>query len=76
MPESETRLHKIATWRGWEEIAYGVPWALLLMFIIAGYVVVELITGGLTPSKGVGAIVGIAGLAIGHGVHEHARHRD
>jgi hypothetical protein len=45
------------------------------MLIIVGYVVVELFNHGLTPAQGVSAIVGIAGLAIGHGVHEHARRR-
>lgn len=59
----------------WENIVYEVPWALLVMILVVGYVVAELRNGGLKPSEGVSAIVGIAGLAIGHGVHEHARHR-
>jgi hypothetical protein len=54
----------------WDYVFYDVPWALLLIVLIVVYVLTK---HGLKPSDQVSAIVGIAGLAIGHGIHEHAR---
>jgi hypothetical protein len=49
-----------------------VPWALVLILFVLVYVGFERYSAGLKPSDAVSAIVGVAGLAIGHGVHEHA----
>jgi hypothetical protein len=56
----------------WERLAYEVPWALVLILSVLVYVGFERYSAGLKPSDAVSAIIGIAGLAIGHGVHEHA----
>jgi len=59
---------------GWERFIYGVPWALLLILGVLVYVVIEQITDHLAAADAVKAITGIAGLAIGHGVHEHVHY--
>ena len=50
------------------------PWAWLAMFGFVIYVVIERLTHELGAADSIKAITGIAGLAIGHGVHEHVHY--
>lgn len=53
---------------------YGMPWALLLIVAVIVYVGAERRAGSLSAADSVKAITGLAGLAIGHGVHEHVHY--
>jgi hypothetical protein len=44
------------------------------MLAVVAYVVIERVAGSLSAADSVKAITGIAGLAIGHGVHEHVHY--
>jgi hypothetical protein len=59
------------SWRAW--VTYGVPWAIVLFWVVIGYAVVERLNDNLTSSDLLDAAVAAGVLTVGHSVH-HAVH--
>jgi hypothetical protein len=56
-------------------LAYGVPWALLLILGVVVYVLIERLSDHLNSKDSIDAITGVAVLAIGHGVQHHVHYQ-
>jgi hypothetical protein len=53
----------------------AIPWALILLVAFVIYAVIARVGGPLSDPEFIDAFAGAGLLAIGHGVHEHARIR-